>query len=102
MGIREGYGGLLEPQGERDLIPLRPSDVAGITHLGGTILGTTNLGNPLKYPVRLKGGQLVEWDRSDELIRAFKRERIDALVAVGGDGSLAIVKSTDVMMARRG
>lgn len=93
VGIREGYSGLLEPQGERDLVKLRPEDVAGITHLGGTILGTTNLGNPLKYPVKLPDGQVVERDRSDELIRAFRRERIDALVSVGGDGSLAIANA---------
>jgi len=93
VGIREGYCGLLEPQGDRDLVKLRPEDVAGITHLGGTILGTTNLGNPLKYPVKLPDGQVVERDRSDELIRAFKRERIDALVSVGGDGSLGIANA---------
>ena len=93
VGIREGYAGLLDPQGERDLITLRPADVAGITHLGGTILGTTNLGNPLKYPVMLQNGQMAERDRSDELIRAFKREGIDALVAVGGDGSLGIANA---------
>jgi 6-phosphofructokinase 1 len=90
VGIREGYSGLLEPQGERDLIPLRPEDVAGITHLGGTILGTTNLGNPIRFPVLQPDGRVVEHDRSDEIIRAFRRERIDALVSVGGDGSLGI------------
>jgi phosphofructokinase-like protein len=98
VGIREGYSGLLEPQGVRDLIRLHPGDVEGITHLGGTILGTTNLGNPLKYPLPQPDGQIVERDRSDELIRAFKRERIDALVAVGGDGSLGIANT----LARKG
>jgi 6-phosphofructokinase 1 len=93
LGIRDGYSGILDPQGERDLVKLTPADVAGITHLGGTILGTTNLGNPLKFPVKGKDGQMTEQDRSDEVIRAFKRERIDALVAVGGDGSLGIANT---------
>jgi 6-phosphofructokinase 1 len=64
--------------------------VRGITHLGGTILGTTNKGNPLHYPVKGQDGTFHEIDRSDELIKAFKKNKIDALVAVGGDGSLGI------------
>ena len=92
VGIRDGYNGLMTPSDypEGGLIPLTPARVRGITHLGGTILGTTNKGNPLKYPTKGKDGKMYEKDRSDELIRAFKREKIDALVAVGGDGSLTI------------
>jgi ATP-dependent phosphofructokinase / diphosphate-dependent phosphofructokinase len=92
VGIRDGYNGLLLPEEypEGGLIPLTRARVRGITHLGGTILGTTNKGNPLKYPTERKDGTMFEKDRSAELIRAFKREKIDALVAVGGDGSLSI------------
>jgi ATP-dependent phosphofructokinase / diphosphate-dependent phosphofructokinase len=91
-GIRDGYNGLLEPKHypEGGLIPLPKSKVRGITHLGGTILGTTNKGNPLQWPEKGKDGTFHEIDRSDELIKAFKRNKIDALVAVGGDGSLGI------------
>ena len=91
-GIRDGYNGLLEPKNYPDggLIPLPRSRVRGITHLGGTILGTTNKGNPLKWPVKGKDGKLHEIDRTDELIRIFLKNKIDALVAVGGDGSLGI------------
>ncbi|MFQ5578119.1 MAG: 6-phosphofructokinase [Anaerolineae bacterium] len=91
-GIRDGYNGLLEPENYSDggLTRLTRSRVRGITHLGGTILGTTNRGNPLKYPVRDAGGQLVEQDRSDEVLAAFKTHNLDALVAIGGDGSLSI------------
>ncbi len=91
-GIRDGYNGLLEPKKypEGGLIPLPRSKVRGITHLGGTILGTTNKGNPLKWPTKGKGGRLIEIDRSDELIKAFRKNKIDALVAIGGDGSLGI------------
>ncbi len=65
----------------------------GITHLGGTILGTTNAGNPLRYPTRLRNGTTVEKDRSDEVVRACRRRGIDALVAIGGDGSLGIANA---------
>ena len=92
FGIRDGYNGLLAPQDypEGGLIPLPKSRVRGITHLGGTILGTTNKGNPVKWPMKRKDGTYVEIDRSDELIKAFRKNKIDALIAIGGDGSLGI------------
>ncbi len=92
VGIREGYNGLLMPKQYRDggLIRLTRERVRGITHLGGTILGTTNRGNPLKYPTVMKDGRIVERDRSGEIIAAFKKQGIDALIAIGGDGSLSI------------
>ena len=92
VGIRDGYNGLMMPDDypEGGLIHLTRSRIRGITHLGGTILGTTNKGNPLKYPTKGKDGKMYEKDRSNELVKAFKREKIDALVAIGGDGSLTI------------
>ncbi len=92
FGIRDGYNGLLEPKKypEGGLIPLPKSKVRGITHLGGTILGTTNKGNPLQWPIKGKDGKFHEIDRTDELLKAFKKNKIDALVAIGGDGSLGI------------
>ncbi|HTR81409.1 MAG TPA: ATP-dependent 6-phosphofructokinase [Bacteroidota bacterium] len=91
-GIRDGYNGLFLPERYPDggLIRLTHDKVRGITHLGGTILGTTNKGNPLKYPTKDRKGNWFEKDRSDEILRAFKKAKIDALVAVGGDGSLSI------------
>lgn len=95
VGIRDGYNGLMKPEDypEGGLIPLTRRSVRGITHLGGTILGTTNKGNPLKYPTMGPDGRLYEKDRSDELIAAFKKNGIDALVALGGDGSLGIANA---------
>jgi phosphofructokinase-like protein len=92
VGIRDGYNGLLLPERypEGGLIELNRAAVRGITHLGGTILGTTNKGNPLKYPTKGKDGKMYEKDRTDELIKLFKRAKIDALVSIGGDGSLTI------------
>ena len=92
VGIRDGYNGLLEKDAYETggLRRMTRDSVRGITHLGGTILGTTNKGNPLHFPVQKKDGSWAEIDRTDEIMRAFKRHRIDALVAIGGDGSLSI------------
>ncbi len=91
-GIRDGYNGLLMPEDfpGGGVIPLTRESVAGITHLGGTILGTTNRGNPLHFPVEQPDGSFVEIDRSDELVERFDQAGLDALVTVGGDGSLSI------------
>ena len=91
-GIRDGYNGLLSPGDfpRGGLVRLTRDSVKGITHLGGTILGTTNRGSPFSFPVRRPDGSTVEEDRSDALVEAFRREGIDALVTVGGDGSLQI------------
>ena len=92
VGIRDGFNGLMLPDDfpRGGLVPLTRESVAGITHLGGTILGTTNRGNPMKFPVRQPGGTFVETDRSDELVARFKAAGLDALVTVGGDGTLLI------------
>jgi len=92
FGIRDGYDGFLEPQNYPDggLIELRRSTVREISHLGGTILGTTNRGNPFCRPTKQADGTIKVVDRSDELIECFRKNHLDALVAVGGDGSLSI------------
>jgi 6-phosphofructokinase 1 len=87
VGIRRGFHGLLDGSG---VVPLGAAEVSGITHLGGTILGSTNRGNPLRWPKLQPDGRVVEIDRGDELVDAFRREGIDALISIGGDGSLAI------------
>lgn len=94
-GIRDGYNGLLMPEQyiEGGLIRLTRDRVRGITHLGGTIIGTTNRGNPLRYPIKGPEDMTIEVDRSDELMRAFKLHQIDALISVGGDGSMMIANA---------
>jgi 6-phosphofructokinase 1 len=91
-GVRDGYNGLLMPEQfpEGGLVPLTRERVRGITHLGGTIIGTTNRNNPLHFPIVGADGQIEEVDRSDELIRSFRLHQIDALITIGGDGSMAI------------
>lgn len=103
VGIRDGYNGLLLPEAYekgKALVELTPRRVRGITHLGGTILGTTNRGNPMSFPVRRKDGTVEEVDRTGEVVRALKRNRIDALVAIGGDGSLAIARKLSELGVR--
>ena len=92
VGIRDGYNGLLTPGDypQGGLMPLDRNAVRGLTHLGGTILGTTNRGNPLRFPVKGKDGKVEEKDRSDELVALFRSRGLDALIAIGGDGSLEI------------
>ncbi|HXJ91237.1 MAG TPA: ATP-dependent 6-phosphofructokinase [Candidatus Binatia bacterium] len=92
FGIRDGYDGLLEPDRypAGGVVELRRSHVREISHLGGTILGTTNRGNPFRRGVKRSDGSNVEIDCSDELVKRFHDAGLDALIAVGGDGSLAI------------
>lgn len=107
FGILRGFGSLLgREDGEASaawngverrriahahgLMPLGPDEVRGITHLGGTILGSSNRGDPFRWPVTGADGVEREVDRSDELVAAFQRARIDAMVSIGGDGSLGI------------
>src|SRR5208283_3022748 len=94
FGIRDGYDGFLEPQNYPDggLIELRRSAVREISHLGGTILGTTNRGDPFCRPTRQPDGTIKELDRSDELIDSFRKNNLDTLIAVGGDGSLSLAR----------
>ena len=89
LGSRRGYAGLL---GDDELIPLTPEEVRGIGHLGGTILRTTNRADPFRYPRPGSDGAVSEVDRSDELIDRLAKLKIDALIAIGGDGSLSIAK----------
>jgi 6-phosphofructokinase 1 len=94
FGIRDGFNGLLAPdQCLGEPVPRLSVDaVHGIGHLGGTILGSTTRGNPLRYPVRRADGSQAEEDRSDELVALCRRRGFDALVMVGGDGSMAIAE----------
>src|SRR5689334_2938372 len=87
LGIKKGYAGLL---GEEEVIPMTPTTVRGIAHLGGTILRTTNRGNPFSYPVIQRDGSCIEQDRSEELIENAHKLGIDAMISIGGDGSLTI------------
>ena len=89
VGVKRGFAGLL---GEDEVIPLTKESVRGIAHLGGTILRTTNRGNPFSYPRKQPDGSFVPEDRSDELIENARNLGIEAMIAIGGDGSLEIAQ----------
>jgi ATP-dependent phosphofructokinase / diphosphate-dependent phosphofructokinase len=89
LGVKRGFAGLL---GEDDVVILTRDSVHGIAHLGGTILRTTNHGNPFRYPSRRSDGTYTEIDRSTELLETARQLGIDAIIVIGGDGSLAIAK----------
>jgi 6-phosphofructokinase 1 len=95
VGVRDGYNGLLTPERypKGGVVTLTPDGVRGMTHQEGTIIGTTNRGDPRKFPVKGADGRNSEVDRTDELLAAFAKEGIDALISCGGDGSLAIANT---------
>jgi ATP-dependent phosphofructokinase / diphosphate-dependent phosphofructokinase len=86
IGIRDGFDGLIWPEKSR---PLTLNDVSGILPRGGTILGTTNRGNPFAYRISNDGQEAVR-DFSDEVIRNAKAIGLDALIVIGGDGTQKI------------
>ena len=87
LGIREGTHGLLaRPPAVQ---PLDVSDFPGhVFRMAGTILGTTNKGDPFAYP--MSDGTTA--DRSEEVIEGYRQLRLDALIGIGGDGSMAILR----------
>jgi ATP-dependent phosphofructokinase / diphosphate-dependent phosphofructokinase len=86
-GSRNGYGGLIDID---ELVRLQPRDVEGIYSTGGTILGSTNKGDPFARPVENLAGEIQIVDISDKILRNFKRMGFDCHIAIGGDGSLDI------------
>jgi 6-phosphofructokinase 1 len=92
IGIRDGFNGIMAPEEYPGggTITLTEAAVRGIGHLGGTILGTTNRGNPTRFPITEADGSVRFEDRSVELLENFEALGVQALISVGGDGSLAI------------
>src|SRR5271169_6006806 len=86
IGIPDGFDGLIWPEKSR---PLTLKDVSGILPRGGTILGTTNRGNPFHYCTVENGAEVVR-DISDEVIANSRQLGIDAVISIGGDGSQTI------------
>lgn len=86
-GIKNGYTGLLNTE---EIIHLTPDKVHHISNQGGTILGTTNKGNPFKMPIKNMAGEVEIRDVSDRVVQNFKRLDLDCLIALGGDGSIQI------------
>jgi ATP-dependent phosphofructokinase / diphosphate-dependent phosphofructokinase len=85
IGIKDGYEGLISNQYRT----LRFEDLSGILTLGGTILGTSNIANPYRV-VETENGKTVIKDKSKHVLANIKRLRLDCLVCIGGDGTMAI------------
>jgi ATP-dependent phosphofructokinase / diphosphate-dependent phosphofructokinase len=85
IGILDGFEGMVEG-GHRELTPL---DVTGIINLGGTILGTSNKGDPFHYPMG-SGSSIRIVDASQQVVEHYRNMKLDVLVAIGGDGTQTI------------
>ena len=86
-GFLDGFAGLLDDASR----PLCFDDVSGILTQGGTILGASNRHDPFRVPVPGPGGPTYQ-DRSDVVLATLARHEVDALVAIGGDGTLRIAR----------
>jgi len=85
-GIKDGYDGFL---GEDGIVPLGHEEVRGILPRGGTILGTANRGNPYARKV-IRDGKEVTIDVSEEIVKGIEKLKLEALLVLGGDGTLRI------------
>lgn len=86
IGIEDGFDGLVLPNKTRDLTPW---NIRGILPIGGTILGTTNRSNPFQYKVTKDGKSEVQ-NISQEVMTTIQSMGLDALIVIGGDGTLKI------------
>jgi 6-phosphofructokinase 1 len=85
IGIEDGYLGLIENR----LRPLSYSDVSGILTQGGTILGSSNKANPSRYAVPTDDGHVEVRDVRDQVVEHYHRAGLDAIVVMGGDGTMS-------------
>lgn len=93
VGIEDGTAGLLVRPMRYKVLTRDKFDTT-IMRLGGTVLGTTNKGNPFRFP--MPDGTFK--DRSGEIIDGIRELKLDALIAIGGDGSMDIMRG----LAERG
>lgn len=96
IGIEDGFEGLVE--GRMHLLS-NPA-VSGILTQGGTILGTSNKGDPWHYPVKGADGQVTIKDTSQAALDHYREWQLDALITVGGDGTMTISHKLGQLGAR--
>jgi 6-phosphofructokinase 1 len=85
FGIQDGFEGLVEGKAKE----LTNQDVSGILSIGGTILGSSNKGDPFHWPVE-RNGKIVIEDRSEDVLKNCAAWNLDAIIAIGGDGTMHI------------
>jgi 6-phosphofructokinase 1 len=91
-GILDGFEGLVEGRAKE----LNDSDVSGILARGGTVLGSSNKGDPFHWPVE-KGDRIEILDKSEAAVKNYKTWNLDALIAIGGDGTMHICNKLSKM-----
>lgn len=92
FGILDGFEGLVEGKAKE----LTNQDVSGILARGGTILGSSNKGDPFHWPVEV-GGKIEIQDKSQAALNNYKTWNLDALIAIGGDGTMHICNKLSQM-----
>ena len=86
IGIKDGYEGLVRGKA----LKLSYKAVSGILTLGGTILGTSNKADPFHYVVGKRKDEFIYQDLSARAMANFKKWKLNALVTIGGDGTMSI------------
>jgi phosphofructokinase-like protein len=92
FGILDGFEGFVEGK----TIELRNEDVSGILSRGGTILGSSNKGDPFHWPIE-KDGKVEIVDKSVNVLRNYKALDLDVVIAIGGDGTMHICNKLSQM-----
>lgn len=92
FGILDGFEGLVEGKAKE----LTNKDVSGILARGGTILGSSNKGDPFHWPVEINNNIEIH-DKSQSALANYKAWNLDALIAIGGDGTMHICNKLSQM-----
>ncbi|MCH7827833.1 MAG: ATP-dependent 6-phosphofructokinase [Bacteroidetes bacterium] len=87
LGIMDGFEGFVEGRAKE----LKDEDVSGILYRGGTILGSSNKGDPFHWPVE-KDGKIIIENRVKTVVKNYEAWELDALIAIGGDGTMHIAQ----------
>jgi 6-phosphofructokinase 1 len=88
-GIQDGFDGLISGS----TVEMTPDFARGILARGGTILGTSNKGNPMCYPVEKEDGSIKFKDMSDKIADTYKKLELEGIIVIGGDGTLNIANT---------
>lgn len=84
LGFKNGFDGLVR----NEYLTITDETVSGILTMGGTILGTSNIANPFNYTLPPFGSPESPRDLSSVVMHNFKENQLDALITIGGDGTL--------------
>ena len=84
LGFKNGFDGLVR----NEFLNITDDTVSGILTMGGTILGTSNIANPFKYTLPPFGSAEDPRDLSSVALHNFKENQLDALITIGGEGTL--------------